>query len=1398
MAKASSLAIAAEACSVARGAGHTLILSGEGTVFSCGSNSLGQCGLGHTRSVRVPRPVVTLRGRRAVSVSCGEEHSAVVTEDGSLYTFGRGTEGQLGQGRSSRSGRAVGESAGSVPAPRFVEAFDGVPVDAVSCGARFTVVLVEGGALYAMGEGMCWQLGADPMVTSSDRPLLVAEAAPDGSPFAAVSAGWAHVLAVAASGVLVSWGDGSRGQTGHGHTRTQRVPAAVLDPATGAPLLVVAASAGRFHSAALRPDGTLLTWGATRHGQLGHGAGLRPSADVVTHPTSPGPRDRAPPRKRGWDLPPDLGAASRPASPAVQALAAQLAAVDSAPAGSRAQFAVGAGTPERGPPSGEVGVGAIAPRLGLTPFARFRERLSRPDGGRGGRDPPPSHIVARTINVSALQRVPGLEATLGDGQGVLAQLAERIPAAGDLAGTKTRARAARLGTSGVAVAVAEAEAAAAAATEALGRGHASLPPAAGNTLRLASTPLPADSVRAGAVLAASAGRSPSLRARAAREAAAASVAAGRGGLEREGCSVVAVPTPVSLPELAGRVVTRVACGGVATAVFAPCVVASCDPPAWWAGGGDWLAVHGPGLAALAAASRRRQGEEAASVDEGGVGDVIDGVVVRVTRPGVVPSRAVAGPLDDPSPEEVEAFDPEEDAAAAAREPLVTFALARAVVPGSALALEAAAAAEVAGRGPRVGMPADVVVCRAPAMPSTCDVIVELLVRDRSAPAGEEEEGEAGGAAGGEDAEARRVVSTGRWVVVRGAASGAVCSAPTVREALPASVVLPAGGEVLLSGDGLLDLAQKDAAARAEVEGFIEGVRLAMEAKEEAEARRAELEADAAFAEDAGGMPEEGKDGDDGEGKDGDGVDGPGLLRREAVVCGPETPATTVVRWVVSSGGAEVLVTQPQACWWHVAFDEAAHDGVSGGAAGGGASLGLASADMMAGGGGGTEGGSVSHGAFRASLFATVPPIGADELGPAGAALSLRAELSPNGRQWLPCPSAAVGGLVPALRGVGGPAVVPLSAEEGPGGAPACPLVIDGQGCTDTGEVVARLTLTSSSSGEAGAAVAVPLRAREGGLEAPGGVFGPLDASGLVPAGGWASFGAEVSFDGGRRFLPCPGGLVVVDGGAAVTLPSLVSDAGYRAAVTLSGGAGATEAAASASADGEVSDTAAAEGSDEGSRGGAADGIAAPAWLSAPGLVGALRSTTVLSWEGGRAELDAVVELDGGAMTVAVPAAAPEAWPCRVAVSLGVEGCAATGCLGRASGVVSSAGVFGAADCAVSSVGPKKLGPGAAADLVLAGLAASRPSAEDLAAASTLVWVSTAPEQAPALGDGLRLKGTAAAPDGWADADATAAVAVRAVLPAIDGGLVPGEQRFCVSLDGGQTWSASGSAKIGKK
>src|SRR5581483_7894637 len=78
---------------VAGGGEHTLILQGDGTVWTAGANQFGQLGDGGTVDASVPAPVPGLS--RIVAVAAGELHSLALRSDGSVWSWGRNSRGQL-------------------------------------------------------------------------------------------------------------------------------------------------------------------------------------------------------------------------------------------------------------------------------------------------------------------------------------------------------------------------------------------------------------------------------------------------------------------------------------------------------------------------------------------------------------------------------------------------------------------------------------------------------------------------------------------------------------------------------------------------------------------------------------------------------------------------------------------------------------------------------------------------------------------------------------------------------------------------------------------------------------------------------------------------------------------------------------------------------------------------------------------------------------------------------------------------------------------------------------------------------------------------------------------------------------------------------------------------------
>lgn len=203
------------------------------------------------REVVTPAAAAEARERAATSQPRGR----------TLYTFGRGFHGQLGQGGYDD---ASAPAAVSLSNTGFA---DPTAVESISCGASHCAALDPDGVLLTWGLASSGELGHGGWTPIEvDVPRQVTSMA--HVKVKQIAAGANHTVVVSQGGGLWSCGRGRHGQLGHGHFHDAG-PLQRLEALRG--MSVLYAVAGGSHSLCLTDCGSVWSWGACRHGQLGLG-----------------------------------------------------------------------------------------------------------------------------------------------------------------------------------------------------------------------------------------------------------------------------------------------------------------------------------------------------------------------------------------------------------------------------------------------------------------------------------------------------------------------------------------------------------------------------------------------------------------------------------------------------------------------------------------------------------------------------------------------------------------------------------------------------------------------------------------------------------------------------------------------------------------------------------------------------------------------------------------------------------------------------------------------------------------------------------------------------------------------------------------------------------------------
>ena len=242
------------------------------------------------------------------AISAGNSHTTSVRNDGTVWTWGVGSQGQLGDGTSFSGTRAL--------TPLQVPGIDGV--DSVDDSHNFVLALKSDGTVWGWGNNFNGQLGDGSGVSPRTRPVQTvgltnvkgiaagdtfgAAVMTDGTVrvwgasvltggfdqiatpiqlsgvanVTAIAGGSRHLLMLKTDKTIWAIGFNTMGQLGNGNTTRSTTPVQVAGLSN-----VSRIAAGEEFSLALKEDGTIWAWGNNSNGQLGPNGG---SMDFSPHP----------------------------------------------------------------------------------------------------------------------------------------------------------------------------------------------------------------------------------------------------------------------------------------------------------------------------------------------------------------------------------------------------------------------------------------------------------------------------------------------------------------------------------------------------------------------------------------------------------------------------------------------------------------------------------------------------------------------------------------------------------------------------------------------------------------------------------------------------------------------------------------------------------------------------------------------------------------------------------------------------------------------------------------------------------------------------------------------------------------------------------------------------------
>jgi alpha-tubulin suppressor-like RCC1 family protein len=243
---------------------HSLLLTDDGSVFSFGWNDAGRTGQntdsGNTL-VATPIDASNLAGKTITQVAAGAQHSLLLASDGTVFSFGSNDSGRTGL--NNASGFTM------IATPIRTNNLAGKTITQVAAGGRHSLLLADDGTVFSFGYNGDGQTGLNTSNGSTlvARPINTTNLV--GKTITQIAAGTWHNLLLADDGTVFSFGFNDAGQTGLNTASGNTLVATPIDTTNLGGKRITKVSAGGGHSLLLAEDGTVFSFGSNGVGQTG-------------------------------------------------------------------------------------------------------------------------------------------------------------------------------------------------------------------------------------------------------------------------------------------------------------------------------------------------------------------------------------------------------------------------------------------------------------------------------------------------------------------------------------------------------------------------------------------------------------------------------------------------------------------------------------------------------------------------------------------------------------------------------------------------------------------------------------------------------------------------------------------------------------------------------------------------------------------------------------------------------------------------------------------------------------------------------------------------------------------------------------------------------------------------